>query len=146
MLYSPNTEYAPAPPFLRRKIDRFHDNFPLGDTPYLWSKVICFASFWMMRPPIPPHFMLHSWYLRKALVGVYWHGLRLCEATVWKLLIIEPFSQWKLNKIDTENCDGLWGRSWWCCKAIGDSDLIEFISQFLELRCERYWFLSRFCC
>jgi hypothetical protein len=28
-------------------------------------------------------------------------------AIVWKLLIIEPFSQLKLNKIKTENCIGI---------------------------------------
>jgi hypothetical protein len=32
-------------------------------------------------------------------------------ATVWKLLIIEPFSQWKLNKIESENPIGIWGCS-----------------------------------
>jgi len=34
---------------------------------------------------------------------VHWLGLRLFGATMWKLLVIEPFSQWKLNKIETEN-------------------------------------------
>jgi hypothetical protein len=33
-------------------------------------------------------------------------GLRLFGAMVWKLLIIEPFSQGKLNKIEIENCIG----------------------------------------
>jgi hypothetical protein len=48
-------------------------------------------------------------------VGVHWLVLRLFRATVWrKLLIIESFSQWKLNKIETENCIGIWGGSW-CC-------------------------------
>jgi hypothetical protein len=32
-------------------------------------------------------------------------------ATVWKLLIIEPFSQWKLNQIESENSIGIWGCS-----------------------------------
>ncbi len=73
-------------------------------------------------------------------------GLRLFGTTLWKLLIIEPFSQWKLNKIKTENCTGIWGRSWCSWKALGDSHLIEFISHFAELRCARYWFLSGFCC
>ncbi len=67
----------------------------------------------------------------------------------WKLsLIIEPFFHWKLNKIKTENCIGIWGVyccSWFCWKALGEWDLMEFISQFSELRCERYWFLSGFC-
>ncbi len=35
-------------------------------------------------------------------VGVHWLGLRLFGATVWKLLIVELFSQQKLNKIKTE--------------------------------------------
>jgi hypothetical protein len=42
-------------------------------------------------------------------VRVHWLGLRLFEAMVWKLLIIEPFSQWKLNKIKTENGIGILG-------------------------------------
>jgi hypothetical protein len=76
-------------------------------------------------------------------VGVHRLGLRLFGVTVWKLLIIEPFSQWKLSKIKTENCIGIWGRSWCCWKALGKSNLIEFISQFLKLMCERYWFLQK---
>ncbi len=60
---------------------------------------------------------------------------------MWKkLLIIEPFSQQNLNKIKTENCIGIWGHSWCCWKALGKSDLIDLISQFSELRCERYIF------
>ncbi len=34
-------------------------------------------------------------------IGVHWLGLRLFGAMVWKVLIIESFSQWKLNKIET---------------------------------------------
>ncbi len=64
---------------------------------------------------------------------------------VWRLLIFGPFSQWKLNKIETENCIGIWGRSWCCWKALSESDLIEFISQFSELRCESHWVLNGFC-
>jgi hypothetical protein len=30
---------------------------------------------------------------------------------VWKLLIIEPFSPRKSNKIETENCIGIGGQS-----------------------------------
>ncbi len=37
-------------------------------------------------------------------VGVHQLGLRLFGATMWKLLIIEPFSQQWSNKIETENC------------------------------------------
>jgi hypothetical protein len=75
-------------------------------------------------------------------VGVHWLGLRLFGDMVWKLLIIEPFSQWKWNKIKTENCLGIWGCSWCCWKALGDSDLIKFISQFSELKCGRYLFFE----
>ncbi len=42
-------------------------------------------------------------------VGVQQLGLRLFEVTMWKLLIIEPFCQWKLNKIKTESCIDIWG-------------------------------------
>ncbi len=68
--------------------------------------------------------------------------LRLFGATMWKLLIIEPFFQWKLNKIKTENCIEFWGCSCYCWKAPKESDLIKFISQFSELRYERYWFFK----
>jgi hypothetical protein len=39
-----------------------------------------------------------------------------------------------------ENCIGIWGvvLAWCCWKAFGESDLIEFILQFSELRCETY--------
>jgi hypothetical protein len=32
--------------------------------------------------------------------------------------------------IETENCIGIWAFSWCCWKALRDSDLVEFISQF----------------
>jgi hypothetical protein len=57
--------------------------------------------------------MLHatSGYLWKALIEYRCTDLRLFGASVWKkkLLIIEPFSQQKLNKIKTEKCIGIWG-------------------------------------
>jgi hypothetical protein len=57
----------------------------------------------------------------------------------WKLLITELFSQCELNEIETENCTGIWKRCSWCCwKALKESDLIEFISQFSEIRDGRY--------
>jgi hypothetical protein len=59
---------------------------------------------------------------------------------------IDYWTSWKLNKIETENHIGIWGHSWCCQKALGESDLIEFISQFSELRCGRYWFWSAFRC
>ncbi len=99
----------------------------------------------MLSSPEPWHFMPHcsvslesSWW-----VGVHKLGLRLFGATVWT--IIEPLSQWKLNKIETEKCIGIWGCSWCCRKAFETSYLIEFISQFSDLRCERYLFWSGFC-
>jgi hypothetical protein len=57
---------------------------------------------------------------------------------VWKLLIIDPTSQRKLNKI--ENFYRVFKaflvllESPW----LGKSELIEFISRFSELRCGRY--------
>jgi hypothetical protein len=45
-------------------------------------------------------------------VRVHWLGLGLFGAMVWKLLIIEPFFQWKLNEIKTENNIGTWECSW----------------------------------
>jgi hypothetical protein len=65
---------------------------------------------------------------------------------MWKILITKPFSQWKLNKIEIENCIGIWGCSLYCWKALGQSDVIEFFSHFLELRCKRYWFSNGVCC
>jgi hypothetical protein len=65
--------------------------------------------------------------------------LRLFRATVWKLVIIESFSKVKNKKksklktvLKFENILG-------CCgKALDESDLIRFTSQFSELRCGRY--------
>jgi len=87
-----------------------------------------------------------SWYLKKSskLIGVHWLGLKLFGIIVWKLLIIETFFQWKLNKIKTENFIGVLGRSWRYWKALNKSNLIKFISEFLELRCGRYWFFNGF--
>jgi hypothetical protein len=76
--------------------------------------------------------------------GVHWLGLRLFGATKWKLLIIEPFSQWKPDKIEIEKCIRIWRHSWCFWKDLGESNSIEFISQFSELRCGRYCFLSGF--
>jgi hypothetical protein len=61
-------------------------------------------------------------------------------------LIIELFCQLKLNKIGNENCIEIWGRSWCSRKALGESDLTEFISQVSEPRCGKIlifeWILS----
>jgi hypothetical protein len=78
---------------------------PMAQAPlvYLWNKVI-FVSFVELKSPKPWCFISGSRHVWKALdeQGVHTLGLRLFGATVWKLLIIEPFSQWKLNKIKTE--------------------------------------------
>jgi hypothetical protein len=100
-------------------------------------------GFVKLRFPKPHCFTLHSWYLSKAL-DVHWFGLRVFGVSMCKFLIIEPFFQWKLNKIETESCIGICGCSWCCWKAGSKSDLMEFISQILELRCGKYWFWSFF--
>ncbi len=64
--------------------------------------------------------MVRSWYLWKAIewVGLHPLGLRLFGAMVWKLLIIESFFQWRLNKFQTQNCIGILRCSWYCWKVI----------------------------
>jgi hypothetical protein len=69
------------------------------------GKVVCFVLFCLSSWDLPNHgasrHMLGIF--RKILMSrVHRLGLRLFGATVWKLLIIEPFFQWKLNKIGTE--------------------------------------------
>ncbi len=78
---------------------------------YPWSKVVCFVFVMLISPKPPRCFMPHSWYLGKALdeygcIDLVWDCF---EAMVWKLLIIEPFFQRKLNKIKTENFIGILG-------------------------------------
>jgi hypothetical protein len=83
------------------------------------------------------------------LVGVHWLGLRLFGATVQKLLIIEPFFQSKSNQNQNQNYKLYWNLRVFFISLESserESDLLKFISQFLEPRCERYWFLSGFCC
>jgi hypothetical protein len=58
------------------------------------------------------------------------HGWRLFRAMAWRLLIIESFSQLKLNKIKIKI--KILGHSWCCWKALEESVFIEFISQFSE--------------
>jgi len=114
---------------------------------YLWSKVVYFVSHVDISQTKTQ--VLHvvilissetSWW-----VGVHRLGLRLFGAMVWKLLIIDSFPQSKLNKIKTENFTEICGRSWCFWKAFDKLDLVEFILRFSDRRCERYWFLSRFC-
>ncbi len=53
---------------------------------------------------------------------------------MWNLLIIEPFKKYKLNKIKIENYIKIWKHFWCCWEAFDKSNLIEFISQFLDLK------------
>jgi hypothetical protein len=63
-------------------------------------------------------------------IKVHWLGL--FGATVWKLFIIESFSQWKLNKVGNENCIGIWRCSWPCWKALDKSDLTNLFHNCLS--------------
>jgi len=92
------------------------------------GSLFCFVlSHWDV-----PHHSASRWALGifSWWVWVHWLGLRLFGATMWKLLIIEPFSEWNLNKTQTENCIRIWECSWCCWKAFDESDLIEFINTF----------------
>jgi hypothetical protein len=100
---------------------------------YLWSKVVCSVLFITLRCPKPQSIIPHLISLESSsMSGVHQLGFSL--ELQYKLLIIEPFSQWKLYKIKTEFADvlgvvGMPLASW------------IIISQFSELRCKRYWFL-----
>ncbi len=79
-------------------------------------------------------------------IVVHWLGLKLFGAMVWKLLIIEPFSQWKLNKFETKKCIGIWGGGfgvlespWW----------VAFNGVSFTIFRAKVWhivFLNGFCC
>jgi hypothetical protein len=51
---------------------------------------------------------------------------RMFGITKWKLLIIESFFHWKLNKTKIENYIGIWGCYWYCWKTLTKSNFIEF--------------------
>jgi hypothetical protein len=94
---------------------------------YLWSKVVSFVLFVTLSSPKPWPFMSCSWYLWKALSmnKVAWRFMS-CSWYLWKALSMNRgamtwsetvwsydvkaidyfiiFSQWKLNKIEAENC------------------------------------------
>ncbi len=114
---------------------------------YLWSKVVCFALFVTFRSPKPCCFMLRSWYLGKALMIM---GALTWFEIVWSNSV-EAIDYWIIFpmiiflKIKAKNSIVIWGSSWCYWKALGKSDLIDFISQFSELWCGRYWFLSEIC-
>ncbi len=99
--------------------------------------------FVILRSPKPQCFMSHSWHFGElSWVGVHWLGLRMFGTIMWKLLIIESINLFYFNF----NFNIYWnlGCFWHCWKAIGELDLIKFISQFSKLKCGRYWFLNEF--
>jgi hypothetical protein len=129
-----------------------HESWTLGKPfIYLWSTIVGFVlhSEEISQTTMFFHAMLlvssesSPWY-SKGCIDVVWDCLDLWCGSYW---LLNHFFPWKLNKIETEkNFIGTWGSCWCCWKALDKSDLIEFISQFSELRCERYWFFSEFCC
>jgi len=129
-----------------------HESWTLGKPfIYLWSTIVGFVLHSEEISQTTMFFMPCSWYLQKARHDIV-RGALMWFETVW-ICGVEAidywtiFFPWKLNKIETEkNFIGTWGCCWCCWKALDKSDLIVFISQFSELRCERYWFLSEFCC
>jgi hypothetical protein len=50
-------------------------------------------------------------------------GLRQFGAMVWEPLIIETFFQSKLNQIEIEICNGIWGCSWHSWNALSVSQI-----------------------
>jgi len=83
--------------------------------PHLFMKqcsMFCFVCHVEISQTMMLHAMLlvsskSSWW-----EGVHWFGLRMFGAIVWKLLIIEPFFQWKLNKIKSRIFIWIWRRCW----------------------------------
>jgi hypothetical protein len=65
---------------------------------YLWSKVVCFVLFLMLRSLGPWCFMSHSWYLWKALgeKGLQWLGLRFWSYGV------EAINYWTIFSMKTK--------------------------------------------
>jgi hypothetical protein len=99
------------------------------------GSLFCFV---MLRYPKPWCLRLCSCYLQKsslnrdalALFEIVWnYGVEVTN--YWTI------SQWKLNKIEIEIFIGIW-------KALNKSNLIDFISQFLELREKFLNFVSKF--
>jgi hypothetical protein len=82
-------------------------------------------------------------------IDVVWDCLEQQCGNHW---LLKHFPNDKFFKIKAKNCIIIWGCSWCYWKALGESNLIDFISQFSifisqfsELRCGRYWFLSEIC-
>jgi hypothetical protein len=99
------------------------------------------GSYWLLN-----HFLnenhikskLKTW---EFLESFQWVGVHQLGWLVWDYLELWCGRYWLLNHFVNENHKKsklkTWGCSWCCCKALGKSDLIEFIPQFSELWCER---------
>ncbi len=73
-------------------------------------------------------------------------GLRLFGATMWKLLIIEPFFQWEQNKIETENFIRIWGTFF---VLLESPQRVRFNKVYFTIFRAKVWkilILSGFCC
>jgi len=100
-----------------------------------WFRFV--LSYWDLQNH---HISCHTLHIFRKLL------MNGCIDLVWNCLELWCGSYWLLNKIETENSIEIWGCSWCCWKALSKSDIKEFISQFWELICGRYWFWSGFCC
>jgi hypothetical protein len=85
------------------------------------GSLFCFVLFYHTQ--ISQIMALHAMFLASLessrWVGVHHLGLRLVGGAVWKLLIIESFCQWKLNKIKTEN------NIWNLCSHLGQWHMLH---------------------
>jgi hypothetical protein len=102
---------------------------------YLWSKEVCFVL---------PSWDLPNHSTSCRALGIFGKLSMSRGASTW--LVWDCLELWcgsyqLLNHFLNENHIKLklktWGCSWCYCKALDKSDLIEFISRFSELRCER---------
>ncbi len=73
-------------------------------------------------------------FMRMLLYRWYSHWLLLVTLHCGSYWLLNHFFQWKLNKIETENCIGIWGYSWCCWKALNELDFVEFISQIFKAK------------
>jgi hypothetical protein len=94
----------------------------LWDIVYVWSKVVCFVLFVTMRSPKP---CVSCWVpgifgkLLWVRMGTLTWFESLFGAMVYKLLTIEPFSQWIFfENWNLKIVTGIWGLSWCCWKAL----------------------------
>jgi hypothetical protein len=91
--------------------------------------------FWLLVIDFDPWVGALTWF-----ETAWSYGVKVID--YW--IIVEPLFQWKLIKIKIENCIGIWVHYRRCWKALGESNLIEFIPQFSKLRCGRYYFCVNF--